>query len=120
MSMYFREIRSKRELEELVRSCRAVLVEFRDHTTFEGRYFTRVLESLASVIAHDIELAYIDVTKRRELASNVDRTPALRLYVEGRVVWEQEGCLLNEEADKMAIRRGIRDTSKKLGLRLRV
>ena len=119
-SMYFREVRSKKELDEIIKTHRAVLVEFRDHNKFESRYMTRILESLASVITRDIELVYIDVSRNDEVARELDETPTLRLYVNGRLVWEQEGCLLNEEADKLAIRRGIRDTSKRLGLGLRI
>ncbi len=114
-------VSSKDELERIVKRNSIVVVEYYASWIPESRYFTSVMEELEKHASPDVRIVRVDLEKvelDEELKDIVP--PYVRVYVNGEVVFEQEGCFMDVSKDVLVLRRGIRDVLRKLGYRFKV
>ena len=118
MTDYATEVKTREELEEILRKYELVFLEVRNKNSYESRYLSRILASIFGSLSDRIKTVFIDHELAPKLLEDYPGgryTPLIRLYIRGQVVWEQEGVLANENADKIAIRRGLREILKQHG-----
>ncbi len=121
MSVY--EIRSNEELYRILNSYSLVLIQYldpnRDRESRELYYAFRELSKILSVNM-DAIAAIVRIDKYPELARDVDKTPLLRVYHRGRIIFEQYGGFSERDLDLYVLRRSIRNTLHRMNLRYRV
>ncbi len=118
MPDYAVEIKTREELEKILREHELVFLEVRNKDSYESRYLSRILASILGPLGSRIKMVFIDHKQAPELLEDYPRgryVPIIRLYIRGQMVWEQEGVLANESADRLAIRRGLREVLKQHG-----
>lgn len=115
-------INDERAYEEAVRRGGVTIAVFMRGGRRVSRYFSMVVEDLAWKMRATALFLLVDVDKLPGLAmrENVALLPALRLYVNGRCVWEQEGCFMDYEKDMLVLRRSIREALRAEGLDVRI
>jgi len=100
-----------------------VLVAFLDNSE-ESRRFEQVLERLDRELRWinspaELVKVYCDKCKDLFLREKVDSTPYVKVYLEGKVIFEQRGSLGDIHKDVYILRRGVRDTLRRYGRRIR-
>ncbi len=88
----------------------------------EGRYFNTLLEDLAWRVRSIAKIVIVDADKNPIIArrEGVCIYPALRLYLNGNCIWEQEGCFMDYAKDMLVIRRSIRSALKSAGVNVKI
>ena len=116
------KVRDREEYKRIIKSSELVLVDFHSDSNPESRYFSMVLEDFAWRFRKYIKLVRVDFDEAKEIIEmeNVDSTPKVRLYFNGRCIFEQDGCFMDYEKDMTVLRRGIRSVLKKYGLRYKI
>ncbi len=126
------EIKNRDELRELISKNKLVLIVLYDSSSPIGRYVASIADDVASVVEPVMLVAKADVRMVPdapiELGLKKGASERLRLYIDGKLAWEQIGVFYgNPSADKYAIRRGILNALRsrnlspaKLGLKLTI
>ncbi len=118
------EVTSRRQLQELIRSARLLLLAVYDSGEPVSRYVSSLLDSVSTVLEPAVVVAKVDgrLVPDAISALKLDSAtpPRLLFFVNGELVWEQIGVFEgNPVADKFAIRRGILLALRRRGLRPR-
>jgi hypothetical protein len=123
--MSFYELNSMDELVRVLKAYKLVLIEyldpFRDKESREHYYAFRKLSEIVSRNKDAIAvLVRIDMVPNISGYVDPRKTPLLRVYYDGKIVFEQYGGFSRRDFDLYVLRRSIRDVLYKLGLKYRV
>ncbi len=121
MSLY--EIRDRNEFTRILKAYRLVLLQYLDPSRDkESRELYYAFRKLSEIVSgnRDVIAAIIRIDKYPELASDISKTPLLRVYYDGKVIFEQYGGFSERELDLYVIRRGIRSVLYKMNLNYRI
>ncbi len=111
-------VRSKDELENLIRSSRIVLVVYVDRSEesrslgYAAKMFERLREPIITVAVIDV----VEVLDKRLLAEIKD-VPQVKLYVNGEIVFEQKGGMGYYQKDFIVLKEGIKSVLTGRGIR---
>ncbi|MFZ8783373.1 MAG: hypothetical protein ACO2OR_05260 [Desulfurococcaceae archaeon] len=114
------ELKSKEEFIRALTGNEAVLIGFYEPDSDEGLVFHESLKNLERVIDQRILVCKVNVKEHPEIGLGIYRTPTIRVYYKGEVVFEQVGCLSTVELNVKVLRRGIREVFNKRNINLRV
>ncbi len=100
-----------------------VLVAFLDNSE-ESRRFEQVLERLDRELRWvnspaELVKVYSDKCQELFIREGISTTPYIKVYLDGRVIFEQRGALGDVYKDVYILRRGVRETLRRYGMRIR-
>jgi len=114
-------ITSLDEMNEFVSSNKLALIGFVDSSKEADRVIIRVLNYLEGRIGTHISFALCDVREAREVAKvlALTKTPYIKLYLNGRSIFEQEGSFNSFERDVYVLRISIKEVLRSKGIWLK-
>ena len=115
--MMVRELRTLMEFRSLLEQGTWLILFVEDRESRRSKYAIALLHDLTPYMSRMNVLTgivYGNVSPRIVEEENVDYYPYFKLYMNGAVVWEQIGCLMNYENDVKVLKRSIREIMAKL------
>ncbi|MET1101243.1 MAG: thioredoxin family protein [Pyrodictiaceae archaeon] len=112
---------SLEEVKKIIDSSKLVLLLAYDSRAPNGRYISGLIDDIAYTIEPVVSVIKVDVSDNDEILEHLSirSIPRLRLYLNGRIIWEQIGFFMNYSSDKYAIRRGMLKALRNYGLKPR-
>lgn len=86
----------------------------------ETETFIETLRKLEERSDPEVLFCSVDANKLPRLAPNKGSKPLLKVYYEGKVVFEQEGCLTDVDLNTQAVRRGLKSVFAQLQIKARL
>ncbi len=103
------EIVERSKLDELIRRSRIALIAFTKPNSDAWNYAKRLLSKLESKAGYLMNIAIADAS----LENISSREPVIRMYLDSKLVFEQQGVFWKHDLDYEALRRGIKSVLKK-------
>lgn len=114
------EISNQEEFDRAINSNRVVFVLYYwVRKNKETETFIETLKKLEEKSDPEVLFCSVDVNKLPALAPNKGSRPLLKVYYDGKVVFEQEGCLTDVDLNTQAVRRGLRSVFAQLQVKVR-
>ncbi len=112
------ELESYSELESFISRNRIALIAFVSRDSKLWRYLESLLRHFEQRAGYLISFAMIDIEKAKshlpsEQAEIARKSCLIRLYFDGKCIFEQEGVFGNLESDFQALRHGVKDVLKR-------
>ncbi|WFO76121.1 thioredoxin [Desulfurococcaceae archaeon MEX13E-LK6-19] len=114
------EIRDVVELKRALNFYKVVIIEYYDPDDEVSREFSKAVKMLQKHLDPDGIILRVSTKEHPELASDVKTIPCLRVYLNGKLVFEQQGGFGNRELDLTVLRRSIRHTLRSLNVAFRI
>lgn len=114
------EVKDMEELKRALNFYKVVIVEYYDPDDEVSREFSKAVKMLQEHLDPEGIILRISKKDHPELASDVKTIPCLRVYLYGRLVFEQQGGFGNRELDLTVLRRSIRHTLRGLNVAFRI
>ncbi len=113
------EISHRSELLRALQSNQVVIIEYSDPEKDESKSFNRIIKMLSKYADPTILFLRINI-KNSNISSELPRTPCIRVYYRGKVIFEQKDFFGKEDMDLYVLRRGIRSVFKTYNIPLRI
>ncbi len=105
-------LEGKAQLQTFIRRNRIALIAFAKKGSSEWEYARRLLTRLESRAGYLMSFAIADKSLEEAVASNSEEI-VIRLYLESKPVFEQQGVFGKQDLDYEALRRGIKAVLKR-------
>lgn len=114
------EVSSIDEIKRAINSNRVVIIEFYDPDNKESREFSKTIKAMEQTLDPSILLLRVSIKKFPNLMNSIRELPCIRVYLDGKLVFEQQGSFGKKDLDLMVLRRSIRSTLKSLNVVFRI
>lgn len=114
------EITSVEELRRAMESYKVVIVEYYDPDDKVSREFSKAVKMLQRYLDPEGIILRVSVKKSPELVKDVKTVPCLRVYLFGKLVFEQQGGFGKRDLDLLVLRRSIRHTLRGLNVSFKI
>ncbi len=114
------EVRSREEIDRAIASNRVVIIEYYDKESRIGREFSRAVKYLEKHIDPSILILRVSAREHPELLDGVKELPLLRVYLDGKLVFEQQGGFGKTDLDLMVLRRSIRSVLRSFNVAFKI
>ena len=118
MVMY--EVTSIEEIKRAINSNRVVIIEYYDPDSKESREFSKAVKAMERTLDPSILLLRVSIKRFPYLMDGIKEIPCIRVYLDGRLVFEQQGGFGKRDLDLMVLRRSIRSTLRGLNASFRI
>ncbi len=108
------EVNSIDEIKRAINSNRVVIIEYYDPDNKDSREFSMAVKAMERTLDPSILLLRVSVKKFPNLMDGIKVLPCIRVYLDGRLVFEQQGGFGKKDLDLMVLRRSIRSTLRSL------
>ncbi len=114
------EVSNVEELRRAMSTYKVVIIEYYDPDDRVSREFSKAVKMLQKHLDPNGIILRVSLKEHPELASDVKTIPCLRVYLSGRLVFEQQGGFGNRDLDLMVLRRSIRHTLRGLNAAFKI
>ncbi len=114
------EISDPSEIKRAMNFYRVVIIEYYDPEDRVSQEFSRAVKMLQEHLDPSGIILRVSTRDHPELASDVKTIPCLRVYLDGRLVFEQQGGFGKRDLDLTVLRRSIRHTLRGLNVSFRI
>ncbi len=110
------------EFKRFVKVNNIVLIGFVEGNTDVKRYMINLFEKLESRIGHIINFALFDIENTPNNSTikedeGINKLPLIRLYLNGKNVFEQEDCFMDLRLDYYVLKISMKDILQRHGIR---
>jgi len=115
------KITNVEDVRKFISSNKLALIGFINSSKSEDKNFIKVLNYLEKRIGNVISFALCDLKDNVDISSthSITKTPLIKLYYNGKSIFEQEGSFDNFETDIYVLRISIKDVLRTIGIWLR-
>ncbi len=110
------EVTSLDEIRRALKSNKIVIIEFYDPEDRCSREFSKAVRAMEQTLDPSILLLRVSAKEHPELLNGIKEIPCIRVYLDGRLVFEQQGGFGRRDLDLFVIRRSIRSTLRSLNV----
>ncbi len=114
------EVSSREEIRRAIASNRVVVIEYYDRDSREGREFSKAVKYLEKHIDPSIIVLRVSAKDHPELLDGIKALPTIRMYLNGKLVFEQQGGFGNTELDLMVLRRSMRSVLRSFNIAFKI
>ncbi len=114
------EVSSIDEIKRAISSNRVVIVEYYDPDSKVSKDFSKTIKAMERTLDQSILLLRVSIKKFPSLMDSIKEIPCIRVYLDGRLVFEQQGCFGKRDLDLMVLRRSIRNTLRSLNVSFKI
>ncbi len=114
------EVESKTDIERAILSNKVVIIEYYKENDSRNKEFSRAVKYLERHVDPSILVLRVCIDKNPELSKDIKDTPALRVYLDGKLVFEQYGSFGKSDLDLYVLRRSIRHVLRSFNISLKV
>lgn len=114
------EIRDPSDIKRAMNFYRVVIIEYYDPEDKVSREFSQAVKMLQKTIGPDGIILRVSTRDHPELAGDVKTVPCLRVFLNGKLVFEQQGGFGDRHLDLTVLRRSIRSTLRGLNIAFRI
>jgi len=114
------EVSSIDEIKRAISSNRVVIIEYYDPDSRESREFSKAVKAMEHTLDPSILLLRVSIKKFPSLIDGIKEIPCIRVYLDGRLVFEQRGSFGNRDLDLIVLRRSIRSTLRNLNATFKI
>ena len=102
------EVASWDEIRRAVNYNKVVIVEYYDPDDKVSKELSMALKKINEVADPSILFLRVSIKRNPELVKDLRNIPCIRVYVNGRIVFEQQGGFGRRDLDLLVLRRSIR------------
>ena len=115
------KITNVKDINNFINANKLALIGFIDSTKTEDRNFVKVLNYLEKKIGNVVSFALCDLRENIDISRlhSITKTPVIKLYHNGKSIFEQEGTFNNFETDVYVLRISIKDVLRNRGVWLK-
>jgi len=114
------EISSRDDFIRAIKANKVVIVEYFDPDNENSKKFYLTIKDVERHVDPSILVARINIRKIPELSKGVHTLPCIRVFLDGEVVFEQQGVFGKRDLDLMVLRRGIRSVLRSRNVSLKI
>ncbi len=114
------EINTRDDFIRAIKTNQVVIVEYFDPDNEESKKFYPTMKDVEKHVDPSILVLRINVKKTPELSNGIHTLPCIRVFLDGKVVFEQQGVFGRRELDLMVLRRGIRSVLRNRNVLLKI
>lgn len=113
-------ITRREELTRAISSNDVVIVGYNDRNIRGAKDFDRILYELSKKVDPSVLILKVDVSQAPDLGEDVPELPYVRVYLKGKIVFEQHGWFGKPDLDLYVLRRSIRSVLRNLNVTLKI
>lgn len=113
-------ITRREELMRAISSNDVVIIGYNDRNIKGAEDFDKILRELSKKVDPTILVLKVDVSQAPDLGEDVPELPYVRVYLKGKIVFEQYGWFGRPDLDLYVLRRSIRTVLRSLNVTLKI
>ncbi|MEM0380387.1 MAG: thioredoxin [Desulfurococcaceae archaeon] len=109
--------------EEFIRAIKAndiVIIGYFDLDSEEGKFFNKVFTELSKYVDSRILVLHVDTSNYNELVSDLQHKRCIRVFIGGKLVFEQYDLFGDLDLDIFVLRRSIRSVLRENNVNYRI